>query len=168
MADSLGSRWNTDPDRDVDHGRRRILLGAAALTIAAPLVAFPASAIAADPRGFVLALGGRHWDRAVELTALRHIYPDRTLALQLLGAAIERDLHSPHRKPALRLYDLYAALGSPVDRLALAGLVRSSTMDTALLARATLWADVSRLSRQRVWRTVNADGTPLGIFIAPG
>lgn len=168
MADSLGSRWNADPDLDINHGRRRILLGAATLTIVAPLAAFPASAIAADPRGFVHALGGRHWDRAVELTALRHIYPDRTLALQLLSAAIERDLLSPRRQPALRLYDLYAALGSPADRMALAGLVRSSTMDATLLARATLWSDLSRPSRQRIWRTIDANGAPLGIFTAPG
>ena len=170
MAKPAGSRWNADPDRAIDRGRRQIMLGAAALAAAVPFAALPTDAVATDPRSFVRALGRQHWDRAVELTALRNIHPDRGIALRLLWAALEHDLDPRRlwrRKPALRLYDLYAALGTAADREALARLVQTATADLALLARATRWADPTRPIRPRIWRTIDATGAPLGIYIAP-
>lgn len=169
MTAVAGARWNEAPDRDVDRGRRAVLFGALTLAAVAPLAAIPASAIAADPRGFVLALNPRYRARAVELTALGMIDTDRPSALRLLRAAVEHDLDPTGiaQKHPLRLYDLFAALGSATDRAALATLVRSATTDPSLLTRATLWADASRVTRPRLWRTINSSGVPLGIYIAP-
>ncbi len=68
-------------------------------------------------------------------------------------------------KPALRLYDLYAAAADGNGRLGLAALVRARSTDPALLARATLWSDPSRAAHPRMWRTVGPDHRPLGIYL---
>jgi hypothetical protein len=105
----------------------------------------------------------------VELAVLSRLDTDRAGALSLLWAALELDLDPTQKwrmKPALRLYDLYAAIADGSGRLALADLVRARSADPALLARATLWSDASREAHPRMWRTVGPDHRPLGIYLA--
>jgi hypothetical protein len=154
--------------------RRDVLVvsaaAAASLLLAAePLaLALPAEA-AASPAALVRAIPKPRWDWTVELAVLSRLDTDRPGALALLWAALEVDLDPAQKwrlKPALRLYDLYAAAADTAGRQALATLVRSRSADPALLARATLWSDASRPAYPRMWRTAGPDRRPLGIYLA--
>jgi hypothetical protein len=166
--------WSTLPDGR-SMGRRDLLVvsaaAAASLLIAGsgPLTRLvtPSSAVPAEiVRGFPKA----RWDWTVELAVLYRIDSDRDGALALLWAALELDLDPAQKwrlKPALRLYDLFAAASERSQRLALAELVRARSTEPALLARASLWSDPARLPQPRLWRTFSPDGGPLGIYLAP-
>jgi hypothetical protein len=165
--------WSDGPDAAI--GRRDLLVvtagAAAALFLAADpkLEAVFRIAAALSPADLVRTLPKPHWDWTVELAVLARLDTDRAAALALLRAALELDLDPAQKwrlKPALRLYDLYAAAADGNGRLALAALVRARSADPALLARATLWSDPSRAAHPRMWRTVGPDHRPLGIYLA--
>jgi hypothetical protein len=153
-------------------GRRGLLIlsaGAAAalLTVGNPLsstlVIAPVS-----PQEFVRTLGKARWSWAVELAVLQRLDNDRRGALDLLWAALEVDIDPSqrrHRRPALRLYDLYAAATNADGRAALARLAAASS-DPALISRASLWSDPTRSRRSPVWRTVGPDRRPIGIALS--
>jgi hypothetical protein len=110
------------------------------------------------------------WDWTVELAVLHRLDTDRNGALALLWAALELDLDPTQKwrlKPALRLYDLFAAASETGGRLVLAALVRARSKEPALLARASLWSDPARSAQPRLWRTVGPDQAPLGIYLRP-
>jgi len=123
-----------------------------------------------SPAEMVRAFPKPRWDWTVELAVLYRLESDRNGALALLWAALELDLDPAQKwrlKPALRLYDLFAAASDSAGRLALADLVRARSSEPALLARATLWSDPARLPQPRLWRTVGPDLSPLGIYLTP-
>jgi hypothetical protein len=144
---------------------------AAALFLAADphlrTVLVPATPL--GPAEIVRSFAKPRWDWTVELAVLHRLDTDRAGALALLWAALELDLDPGQKwrlKPALRLYDLYAAASDAAGRTALAALVRSRSADPALLARATLWSDTLRAPHPRLWQTVGPDQRPLGIYLA--
>lgn len=165
--------WSTLPDgRPI--GRRDLLVvsasAAAGLLIAGsgPLARLVTST--ASPAELVRSFPKPRWDWTVELAVLHRLESDRDGALELLWAALELDLDPAQKwrlKPALRLYDLFAAASDRARRLALAELVRARSTEPALLARATLWSDPARSPQPRLWRTVGPEGRPLGIYLAP-
>ena len=168
------AHWSDGPDGAASIGRRDLLVvtagAAAALFLAADpkLEASLRSAPTLSPADLVRSFPKPHWDWNVELAALSRLDADRDGALALLWAALELDLDPAQKwrlKPALRLYDLYAAAADGAGRAALAALVRARSADPALLARATLWSDPARLAHPRVWRTVGPDHRPLGIYL---
>jgi len=168
--------WNGLPDRLADPGRRRVLVlsaAAAASLIAGATLPVPASvatSVPLSPSEIVAALPKARWGWMVELMVLRELPADRARAEAILHAAIDLDLDPSatwRRKPALRLYDLRAALAAPADRLALADLVESRSNDADLMARAVRWRDPTRSRPSRPWRTSLTDGTPLSIEIGP-
>lgn len=173
MADATAD-WSGLPDgRSL--GRRELLVVTAA-TAASLLIAGrePLARLlttgAVDPAAIVRAFPKPHWDWTVELAVLHRLDADRPSALALLWAALELDLDPTlawRLKPALRLYDLYAAATVTAGRLALAELVRARSGEPALLARAARWSDPDRAARPRMWRTVGPDHQPLGIYLAP-
>jgi hypothetical protein len=168
------THWSGSPDAAAI-GRRDLMVvtagAAAALFLAADPklgAAFSAPATV-SPADLVRSFPKPHWDWTVELAVLSRLDTDRSGALSLLWAALELDLDPTQKwrlKPALRLYDLYAATTDAAGRLALADLVRARSADPALLARATLWSDASREAHPRMWRTVAPDHRPLGIYLA--
>jgi hypothetical protein len=173
MADAT-AHWSGFPDgRSV--GRRELLVVTAATAVSLLIagrepLALLLTAGAAEPAEIVRALPKPHWDWTVELAVLHRLDADRTGALALLWAALELDLDPSRKwrlKPALRLYDLYAAATDAAGRRALAELVRAASSEPALLARAALWSDPDRTARPRMWRTVGPDHQPLGIYLAP-
>jgi hypothetical protein len=122
-----------------------------------------------SPAEMVRAFPKSHWDWTVELAVLHRLEADRAGALDILWAALELDLDPTQKwrsKPALRLYDLYAAASDIAGRTALAALVRDRSEHPALLARAELWSDISRAAHPRMWRTTAPDQQPLGIYLA--
>lgn len=174
MATSIVSQWSGLPDGATRLGRRDLLVvsaaAAAGLLIAgrAPLARL-LNQTATAPSDLVRSLPKSRWDWTVELAVLHRLDADRPAALALLWAALELDLDPAQtwrRKPALRLYDLYAAASDAAGRMALAGLVRARSTHPALLARATLWSDASRPAHPRLWRTVGPGHQPLGIYLA--
>lgn len=167
------THWSGSPDTAAI-GRRDLMVvtagAAAALFLAAdPKLEAAFSSSTLSPADLVRSLPRPHWDWTVELAVLSRLDADRPGALSLLWAALELDLDPTHKwrlKPALRLYDLYAAIADGNARLALAELVRTRSSDPALLARATLWSDAAREAHPRMWRTVGPDHRPLGIYLA--
>lgn len=166
------THWSDSPDTAAV-GRRDLLVvtagAAAALFLAADPKLEAVFSPALSPHDLVRSFAKPHWDWTVELAVLSRLDTDRPGAEALLWAALELDLDPTQKwrlKPALRLYDLYAAIADGSGRLALAGLVRARSSDPALLARATLWADASREAHPRMWRTVGPDHRPLGIYLA--
>ena len=167
------SEWSALPDgRPI--GRRELLVVSAA-TAATLLIAGSeplarlVTAPAMSPAEMVRAFPKPRWDWTVELAVLHRLDSDRSGALALLWAALELDLDPTQKwrlKPALRLYDLYAAASDAAGRMALATLVRTRSTEPALLARASLWSDPDRTPHPRVWRTVGPDLSPLGIYLA--
>jgi hypothetical protein len=166
--------WSGSPDSAATIGRRDLLVvsaaAAAALFFAAdPKLRSTLGAAALSPVDLVRTFPKPHWDWTVELAVLARLDTDRAGALALLWAALEVDLDPTQKwrlKPALRLYDLYAAASDSSDRAALAMLVRARSTDPALLARATLWSDAARTAHPRMWRTVGPDRQSLGIYLA--
>ena len=167
------SDWSALPDgRSI--GRRELLVVSAA-TAATLLIAGSdplarlVGASAQSPAEIVRAFPKARWDWMVELAVLHRLDGDRSAALGLLWAAFELDLDPAQKwrmKPALRLYDLFAAVSEMSGRLALAELVRARSTEPALLARASLWSDPGRTPQPRLWRTVGPDRQPLGIYLA--
>ena len=175
MAGDMAARWSEVPASVGTIGRRDLLVlsagAVAALLLADDKQLHRALALAAplSPAEVVRNLPKSRWDWAVELAVLHRIDADRPAALALLWAALELDLDPAQtwrNKPALRLYDLYAAASDAPGRTALAALVRDRSSHPALLARATLWSDASRPAYPRVWRTTGPDQQLLGIFLA--
>jgi hypothetical protein len=172
MVGDMAARWSKVPASTID--RRDLLVigagAAAALLIGGSEPLRRAiSASTASPADIVRSFPKSRWDWTVELAVLYRIDADRAGALALLWAALELDLDPAQawrQKPALRLYDLYAAASDAAGRAALAALVRSHSKHQALLARATLWSDASRPAYPRTWRTVGPDQQPLGIYLA--
>lgn len=172
----VGTIWGDSEDRPATLGRRDLLVvsagAAAALFFAGDpdLRAAVAPPTPLDPAEIVRSFARPRWDWTVELAVLHRLDSDRDGALALLWAALELDLDPMQTwrvKPALRLYDLYAAASDTAGRTALAALVRSRSTDPALLARATLWSDTTRAPHPRLWQTVGPDHRPLGIYLAP-
>lgn len=172
---SIASEWSELPDDATRIGRRDILVisagAAAALFLAGDNTMRHAIALSAPmpSADFVRTLPKARWDWTVELAVLSRIDGDRSSALAMLWAALEFDLDPSQKwrtKPALRLYDLYAAATDAAGRASLAGLVRARSTHPALLARATLWSDTSRAAHPRMWRTTGPDQRPLGIYLA--
>ena len=167
------THWSGSPDTAAI-GRRDLMVVTAAAAAALFLAADPKleaafSSTALSPADLVRSFAKPHWDWTVELAVLSRLDTDRSGALSLLWAALELDLDPTQKwrlKPALRLYDLYAATADSAGRLALADLVRARSADPALLARATLWSDASREAHPRMWRTIGPDHRPLGIYLA--
>ncbi|MEO7221996.1 MAG: hypothetical protein ABIY37_05935 [Devosia sp.] len=177
MAAQVAAHASVVPDAGSSIARRDLLLvsagAAAAMFFAAnqPVRRTIALSAALTPAERVRALPKLHWDWTVELAVLHRFDTDRSGALALLWAALELDLDPSQTwrtKPALRLYDLYAAASDVTGRAALADLVRAQSTHPALLARATLWSDPSRAAHPRLWRTVGPDRQPLGIYLAQG
>lgn len=175
MVGDMAARWSEVPASASTIGRRDLLVigaGAAAALFLAddkPLRRAIALAAPLSVAEIVRSLPKARWDWAVELAVLQRLEADRTAALTLLWAALELDLDPAQKwrtKPALRLYDLYAAASDSAGRTALAELVRTRSTHPALLARATLWADTSRGALPRMWRTAGPDHRPLGIYLA--
>lgn len=175
MTGDMAARWSEVPAQSPTLGRRDLLVigagAAAALFLAQsePLRRSMARAAPLAPAQMVRSFPKSRWDWTVELAVLHRLDNDRTAALDLLWAALELDLDPTQkwrRKPALRLYDLYAAVADTTGRQALAALVRSRSTEPALLARASLWSDASRAPLPRLWRTVGPDRQPLGIYLA--
>ena len=172
LAGDMAARWSEVPASTI--GRRDLLVvgagAAAALLIAGSEPLRRAiSASAASPADIVRSFPKSRWDWTVELAVLHRIDADRAGALALLWAALELDLDPAQTwrsKPALRLYDLYAAASDAAGRTALAALVRARSDHPALLARATLWSDALRPAHPRMWRTTGPDQQLLGIFLA--
>jgi hypothetical protein len=173
MAGDMAARWSEVPAPRL--GRRDLLVigaGAAAALLMAgsePLRKAIVPAALLTPAELVRSFPKNRWGWMVELAVLHRLDTDRNAALTLLWAALELDLDPAqkwHRKPALRLYDLFAALSDRPARTALASLVRTRSTDPALLARATRWDDPARAVETRIWRTTGPDGRPLGILIA--
>lgn len=172
MVGDMAARWSEVPASTIDR-RDLLVLGAgaaAALLMAGnePLREAISDA-AISPAEMVGSFPKSRWDWTVELAVLHRIEADRATALALLWAALELDLDPSQKwraKPALRLYDLYAAASDAEGRVALAGLVRARSSHPALLARATLWSDRSRPAFPRMWRTAGPKGEPLGIYLA--
>ena len=172
MVGDMAARWSEVPASTIDR-RDLLVLGAgaaAALLIAGnePLRK-TISAAATSPAQLVESFPKSRWDWTVELAVLHRIETDRPGALALLWTALELDLDPSQtwrQKPALRLYDLYAAASDAAGRIALAALVRARSTHPALLARATLWSDISRPAHPRMWRTAGPDNRPLGIYLA--
>lgn len=171
----IATHWSDGPEGTAGIGRRDLLVVSAAAAAALFLAADPKLALtlgreaASSPADIVRSFSKPHWDWTVELAVLARLDTDRAGALALLWAALELDLDPAQKwrlKPALRLYDLYAAATDSAGRTALAALVRSGSTDPALLARATLWSDASRVASPRMWRTVGPDRRPLGIYLA--
>lgn len=171
---SIATEWSDSPEAKAEVGRRDLLVmsagAAAALYLAAaePQQQIIAPATVSAPADLVRFFPKPQWDWTVELAVLHRIDADRSGALALLWAALELDLDPAQtwrQKPALRLYDLYAAASDTAGRAALAGLVTARSSDPALLARATLWADASRPAHPRLWRTTGPDRRPLGIYL---
>jgi hypothetical protein len=171
----IATQWSDIPDGRAQLGRRDLLVvtagAAASLLIAGrdPLARLLRQT-ATTPAELVRSFPKSRWDWTVELAVLSRLDADRAGALALLWAALELDLDRGQkwrRKPALRLYDLYAAASDPAGRAALAALVRARTTLPALLARATLWSDASRPAHPRLWRTVGPNRQPLGIHLIP-
>jgi hypothetical protein len=166
--------WSALPDgRSI--GRRELLVVSAA-TAATLLIAGSGplqrlvTSTSASPAEIVRAFPKARWDWTVELAVLHRLDGDRNGALALLWAALELDLDPTQKwrlKPALRLYDLFAAASETGGRLALAELVRARSSEPALLARASLWSDPARSAQPRLWRTVGPDQAPLGIYLRP-
>jgi hypothetical protein len=166
------SDWSALPDsRSI--GRRELLVVSAA-TAATLLIAGSdplarlVTGTSQSPAELVRAFPKPRWDWTVELAVLHRFDSDRNGALALLWAALELDLDPTQKwrlKPALRLYDLFAAASDTAGRLALAELVRARSGEPALLARAVLWSDPDRTPRPRLWRTVGPDRRPLGIYL---
>ncbi len=174
MAGGMTARWSEVPVTDAALGRRDLLVigagAAAALFLASDNALRRAIALAAPmpAMDFVRSIPKARWDWAVELAVLNRLDGDRAAALALLWAALELDLDPSQKwriKPALRLYDLYAAATDAEGRAALAALVRERSSHPALLARATLWSDTSREAHPRMWRTTGPDQRPLGIYL---
>lgn len=173
MAGDMVARWSEVPASAIDR-RDLLVLGAGAaaalfLTGSAPLRRAIRSTATLSPAEIVRSFPKSRWDWTVELAVLHRIEADRPAALALLWAALELDLDPSQKwrtKPALRLYDLYAAASDAAGRTALAVLVRTRSTHPALLARATLWADISRGAHPRMWRTAGPDDRPLGIYLA--
>lgn len=172
---SIVSDWSDGSDGAAKIGRRDLLVvtaAAAAALLAAgnqPLRRTLALSARLSPSEMVRSFPKAHWDWTVELAVLQRIDTDRTGALELLWAALELDLDPAQKwrtKPALRLYDLYAAASDTAGRTALAAFVRTRSNHPALLARADLWADTTRLAHPRMWRTTAPDQRPLGIYLA--
>jgi hypothetical protein len=168
------SGWNARPDGH-SIGRRELLVvtaaTAASLLIAGsdPLARLIAPS-AASPAELVRSFPKSRWDWTVELAVLHRLDSDRNGALALLWGALELDLDPAQKwrlKPALRLYDLFAAASEASGRLALAEFVRTRSTEPALLARASLWSDPGRSAHPRLWRTVGPDHQPLGIYLTP-
>jgi hypothetical protein len=166
--------WSTFPD-DRSIGRRDLLVvsasAAAGLLVAGsgPLARLLVASTA-SPAEIVRSFPKPRWDWTVELAVLHRLESDRQSALDLLWAALELDLDPAQKwrlKPALRLYDLFAAASDRTRRMALAELVRARCTEPALLARATLWSDPARSPQPRLWRTAGPEGRPLGIYLAP-
>jgi hypothetical protein len=170
---SIVSEWSDGPDGASKIGRRDLLVVsagfAAALLAGSGPLARAISRVAASPADLVRSFPKSRWDWTVELAVLGRIDADRPGALALLWAALELDLDPAQKwrtKPALRLYDLYAAASDTAGRTALAALVRARSDHPALLARAGLWSDISRAAHPRMWRTTAPDQRPLGIYLA--
>ena len=170
----IASHWSGLSDAAASVGRRDLLVltatAAAALLVANDPRLHEALApqTTMDPAEAVRAFPKFRWDWTVELAVLQRLDTDRTGALALLWAALELDLDPAatwRLKPALRLYDLYAAMSDFDNRSALAELVRQRTAHPALLARASLWSDRLRASGPRLWRTVGPDRQSLGIYL---
>jgi hypothetical protein len=166
----MAARWSEVPASRL--GRRDLLVigaGAAAALLMAgsePLRKAIAPTMPLTAAELVRSFPKNRWGWMVELAVLHRLDTDRNAALTLLWAALELDLdpvQTWRRKPALRLYDLFAALS---DRPALANLVRTRSTDPALLARALRWDDPKRAADTRIWRTTGPDRRPLGILIA--
>ena len=171
----IATHWSDGPDGTAQIGRRDLLVVTAGAAVALFLAADPrleltlGSAAALSPADLVRTFPKPHWDWTVELAVLARLDTDRAGALALLWAALELDLDPTQKwrlKPALRLYDLYAAAADGTGRAALASLVRARSTDPALLARATLWSDATRRAHPRMWRTVGPDRQSLGIYLA--
>jgi hypothetical protein len=174
-GDMAAARWSEVPASTSAIGRRDLLVigaGAAAALFLAESETLRRLIGVTGPRSptqIVRALPKSRWDWTVELAVLHRLDADRAGALALLWAALELDLgprQKWRRRPALRLYDFYAAATDSAGRAALATLVRARSADPALLARATLWSDVTRTPHPRLWRTVGPDRQPLGIYLA--
>lgn len=172
---SIVSEWSGLPDGATKIGRRDLLVvtaaAAAALFVAGnqPLRRTIALSARLAPAEMVRSFPKAHWDWTVELAVLQRLDADRAGALAILWAAFELDLDPAQKwrtKPALRLYDLYAAASDADGRAALAALVRDRSAHPALLARATLWSDTTRAAHPRMWRTTGPDREPLGIYLA--
>lgn len=153
-------------------GRRGLLVlsagAAAALLAGSPSPLFPPAAPSLTAQQFVRSLSKVRWGWSVELAVLQHYPTDRRYALDLLWAALELDLDPTQRrqhKPALRLYDLYAAAAGHSGQTALAHLVTSRSSDPKLLARAALWSASARTRRSNIWRTMGPDRRPIGIVL---
>jgi hypothetical protein len=173
MAGDMAARWSEVPAPRL--GRRDLLVigaGAAAALLMAgsePLRKAIVPAALLTPAELVRSFPKNRWGWMVELAVLHRIDTDRNAALALLWAALELDLDTAQRwrrKPALRLYDLFAALSDGPARTALASLVSTRNADAALLARAARWNDPERDANTRIWRTTGPDRRPLGILIA--
>jgi hypothetical protein len=151
---------------DLRIGRRDLLVLSAAAVAALWLeTATPDPASISLPPGSV---GGPRWGWQVELAVLARLDGDRSGALDLLRSALDRDLDAGARggrKPALRLYDLYAAIAGAPARIALAERVEARSANPQLLARAARWADPAYRRRSPLWRTVGPDRRPLGIML---
>jgi hypothetical protein len=174
MTGDMAARWSEVPASPSRIGRRELLVisasAAAALFLAQsePLRRSIARSAALSPAQTVRSFPKSRWGWTVELAVLHRLDTDRAGALALLWAALELDLDPApkwHLRPALRLYDLYAAASDPAGREALAGLVRMRSREPALLARASLWSDASRAPHPRLWRTVSPNRQPLGILL---
>lgn len=165
--------WSAISAIDVDVDRRTMLIlsaGAAAALLTAGKAALQQLPPADAARDILLGLSKDRWGWNVELAVLQRLDTDRRLALDLLWAALELDLDPMqhwHRKPALRLYDLYAAASDTEGRAALAALVRARSRDPVLLSRATNWSDPARTRRSPLWRTAGPGRRNLGIYVAP-
>lgn len=173
MAGDMAARWSEVPAPRL--GRRDLLVigaGAAAALLMAgsePLRKAIAPAAPLTPAELARSFPKNRWGWMVELAVLHRLDTDRNAALTLLWAALELDLDPRQmwrRKPALRLYDLFAALSDGPARATLATLVRTRSTDPALLARASRWNNPERDANTRVWRTTGPDRRPLGILIA--
>lgn len=172
---SIASEWSVLSDGRAGIGRRDLLVMSAAAAATLLAAADPnlrrtlSLARPLGPAEMVRSFPKLRWDWAVELAVLQRLDADRAGALALLWAALELDLDPAQtwrQKPALRLYDLYAAASDPAARAALAELVRTRSSHPALLARASLWSDPSRAAHPRLWRTAGPDRRPLGIYLA--
>ena len=160
--------WWSEVSGEARIGRRALLVLSAAAAAAMFTVGKQPVAATVSPQDFVRSLGKFRWSWNVELAVLQRLDTDRGAALDLLWAALERDLDPAQRwrqKPALRLYDLYAAAADVNGRAALARLVASRSSDAALLARASLWSDASRARRSNIWRTMGPDRRSIGIVL---